>query len=362
MADDNSKRQTFAAKAAAGVPGPAAPAATPTPPAGAGAGAAGSTAGNGSAGAGASAGAGSTVSLENALSSSIGARIRVSLAAPTPMTIEGSVFAVCHLTNIVAIDTAPAPAAPADNDGANANVTAGQALAQPTNIHFVPVSRIQSFDLLSLAPPAVDSQQQQQQQQSTPPTTTTTTSTTTSTTQHAPFTTAIPAIYPLDTRALHARAAAAVAEAQEQERRRGKGVTKEAQDIFDAFSRTMPARWEGTSIIVADQVLITAPYRAETCNPYGPNADMNSAAIIRVRKVLEMERKKMELRNASATLGQKNNFKGSSNNNTTTTTTTNTSTPGRVNGANQNASGPGTPVPAATPIPSNPAAIPGTGA
>lgn len=201
------------------------------------------------------------------------------------MTLEGSIFAVCHMTNIVAIDTASPNSSEASADKANA----GQALAQPANIHFVPVSKIRSFELLSLT----DSQQQQSPQQqlqssqsrtATPVQSSSTPSGASS--KNAGFANAVPAIYPLDMRALNARAANAIAEAQEQERRRGKGVTKEAQDIFDAFSRTMPARWDGPNIIVADQVLITQPYRPETCKPYGPNADMNSAAIIRVRKVV----------------------------------------------------------------------------
>ncbi|KAI5291132.1 hypothetical protein KEM54_006200 [Ascosphaera aggregata] len=327
MAD--SKRQIFAAKAAASVPGSVA---TPL--------------GNGS--------PGGTVALETALSSSIGARIRVSIASPTPMTIEGSLFAACHMTNIIAIDTASTAAA---GSASTDNVTPTQALAQRADIHFVPVSRIQSFELLSLA----DTQQQQTQRQISSDTQSRTSATAqpssilagspapSNATSPATFTNAIPSIYPLDMRALNARAANAIAEAQEQERRRGKGVTKEAQDIFDAFSRTMPTRWDGTNIIVADQVLITHPYRPGSCKPYGPNADMNSAAIIRVRKVLEMERKKIELRNASAALGLQKKLKS------------NPSAANQPNGGNQIAPSAGTPAPIGTPASIKPAVAASTG-
>lgn len=69
----------------------------------------------------------------------------------------------------------------------------------------------------------------------------------------------------------------------ESEARRGKGVSEEAQKLFDAFSRTMPARWDGTSIIVADAVTIASPYRVDDCRPLVAG-DM--AALNRVRKVV----------------------------------------------------------------------------
>lgn len=84
-------------------------------------------------------------------------------------------------------------------------------------------------------------------------------------------------------RALKAREASAIAKLQEAEAKRGKGVTKEAQEIFDAFSRTMPARWDGSSIVVADAVVIAKPYRVDDCRPLVAG---DSAALTRVRKVV----------------------------------------------------------------------------
>lgn len=69
----------------------------------------------------------------------------------------------------------------------------------------------------------------------------------------------------------------------DREARRGKGVTREAQDIFDAFSRTMPARWDGQNIIVADAVTIAPPYRVDECRPL---VEGDTAALARVRKVV----------------------------------------------------------------------------
>lgn len=74
-----------------------------------------------------------------------------------------------------------------------------------------------------------------------------------------------------------------MAKIQEGEARRGKGVTREAQDLFDAFSRTMPTRWDGASIIVADAVVIAPPYRVDDCRPLVAG---DTAALARVRKVV----------------------------------------------------------------------------
>lgn len=90
-------------------------------------------------------------------------------------------------------------------------------------------------------------------------------------------------MHALDTRALKNREANAVAKIQEGEARRGKGVTREAQDLFDAFSRTMPTRWDGSSIIVADAVIISPTYRVDDCRPLVAG---DTAALARVRKVV----------------------------------------------------------------------------
>ncbi|KAL3456751.1 anticodon-binding domain-containing protein [Aspergillus heterothallicus] len=206
--------------------------------------------------------AGMMVPLEVALSGAIGARVRIS-TSPVSSTIEGTLFTACPITNLVAINTA--------DSGKQ---------GQAGDYHVIPISRIQSFQLVSLAPSSQNN-------------------------ESISFADAVPSLHALDIRALKAREANAVAKAQESEARRGKGVTREAQDIFDAFSRTMPTKWDGSSIVVADAVAIAAPYRVDDCRPLVAG---DTAALTRVRKVLEMERKKIELRNASATIGTANTF------------------------------------------------------
>ena len=171
--------------------------------------------------------------------------MRITTAQPIQSTFEGTLFTACPITNLVAINTAPAP-----NPG-----DAKQ--AQNGDYRVIPISRIQNFQLLSLAP--------------------------SSNSTSSSFTDAQPTIQALDTRALKAREAKAVGEALDREARRGKGVTTQAQDLFDAFSRTMPARWNGHNIIVADAVTIAAPYRVDDCRSI---VEGDTAALARVRKVV----------------------------------------------------------------------------
>lgn len=169
----------------------------------------------------------------------------ISAAAAT--TVEGTLFTACPVTNLVAINTGKytAPTAADSKPG------------QPTGeYHIIPISRIQSFQLLSLANGASDG---------------------------SSFTDALPAIHPLDVRALRNREATVVSKLQGKEARRGKGVTGEAQELFDRFSRTMPTRWDGTSIVVADAVTVSPPYSVDDCRPLVAG---DKAALARVRKVV----------------------------------------------------------------------------
>ena len=61
---------------------------------------------------------------------------------------------------------------------------------------------------------------------------------------------------------------------------------REAQDIFDALARTLPTRWDGTSIIVLDAVIIANPYRPDDCRG-GVGAPAGTLA--RVKKVVSTD-------------------------------------------------------------------------
>lgn len=151
--------------------------------------------------------------------------------------MEGTLFTACPITNLVAIATATSP-----------NV--------PQIHHILPISSIQTFTLVS-APPTANGF-------ASPPNTT-------------------PALTNVPTAALLARAEAAVARLKEAASRKNKNVSKEAQDLFDGISRTLPTRWDGNSIVVMDSVVISAPYRGEDCRA---GNGVPATTLSRVRKVV----------------------------------------------------------------------------
>lgn len=95
---------------------------------------------------------------------------------------------------------------------------------------------------------------------------------------------------PPDMKSLQDREEAAIKQAEAEAERIGVGVTAEAQDIFDALSKTLPCRWDKTTILVMNDVCVKQPYKPE--NVIGGATAANE----RVRKVLEEERKRLQSR------------------------------------------------------------------
>ncbi|KAH0684627.1 hypothetical protein KY290_023327 [Solanum tuberosum] len=95
----------------------------------------------------------------------------------------------------------------------------------------------------------------------------------------------------LDLSSLQAREDSALRQAEIDAERFGIGVTAEAQNIFDALSKTLPVRWDKTVIVVMNEVRVSSPYLPESVVGGTP------AANERVRKVLELERKRLQSRN-----------------------------------------------------------------
>lgn len=93
----------------------------------------------------------------------------------------------------------------------------------------------------------------------------------------------------INMRKLAAREQQALQKAHENMLRIGVGVSPEAQTIFNALSRTLPCRWDKTTIIVMDEVRIQAPYTVETCSGGQQNT------LQQVKRVLEGERKKLKM-------------------------------------------------------------------
>ncbi|CAL0305080.1 unnamed protein product [Lupinus luteus] len=99
----------------------------------------------------------------------------------------------------------------------------------------------------------------------------------------------------LDLTALQTREELAIRQAEADAERIGVGVTTEAQSIFDALSKTLPVRWDKTVIVVMNEVRVGSPYNSESVIGGTP------AANDRVKKMLEFERKRLQIR---GTIGQ----------------------------------------------------------
>ncbi|KAL0699946.1 hypothetical protein Bca4012_056068 [Brassica carinata] len=89
---------------------------------------------------------------------------------------------------------------------------------------------------------------------------------------------------------LRAKEALAISrQAEADAERMGVGVTAEAQSIFDALSKTLPVQWENSDILVMKEVRVRSPYLSN-CVFGGTDAANN-----RVKKVLELERRRLQL-------------------------------------------------------------------
>ncbi|KAK9188965.1 hypothetical protein WN944_020370 [Citrus x changshan-huyou] len=86
----------------------------------------------------------------------------------------------------------------------------------------------------------------------------------------------------LDLSRLQAREHLAVRQAEADAQRIGVGVTTEAQNIFDALSKTLPVRWDKTVIVVMNEVRVSSPYLPESVS--GGTAAANE----RVKKVVRL--------------------------------------------------------------------------
>ncbi|KAI4836142.1 hypothetical protein E4T44_08425, partial [Aureobasidium sp. EXF-8845] len=153
------------------------------------------------------------------------------------------------------INTAPAPPNPSSTLS-----------NQPGDYHIIPIQHISSFDIVSL-----DSNAAKQS-----------------------FATVQPPIAPVDIKKLREREEAKIRQLREQEANKGKGVSREAQQIFDALKRLLPTRWHGQEIVVNDAVIISPPYTVNDCKaPKGKDQ-----ALDRIRMVLDGERRKIAQRAA----------------------------------------------------------------
>ncbi|KAF2083672.1 hypothetical protein K490DRAFT_76389 [Saccharata proteae CBS 121410] len=179
----------------------------------------------------------------------IGKRIRVTTTLNT--ILEGTLFTADPVMNILAINAAPAPPNPSTS-------LAGQ----PGNYHIIPIPQIQDFKLLSSAEDDWSDALSAEN--------------------------AVPHIGPLDHEALKAREEQTIRKMKEKDATRGKGVPKEAQEVFDWINRTLPTRWHDKSIIVNDAIILGPPYTVNDLKA----AEGKEAQLPQIKKVMEAWAKK----------------------------------------------------------------------
>ncbi|KAK4991885.1 hypothetical protein LTR50_001504 [Elasticomyces elasticus] len=184
-----------------------------------------------------------------ALGKAIGARIKLTTMAPHAQTLTGTLYTACPITNLLALNTAPAPPNPSSSTA-----------KQPGDYHIIPVTKVQSFQVLSGASETADPRPGS-------------------------------GLGIVDVKRLKAREQTRVTRAQEEEMEKGRGVSAEAQAIFDAFKRlySKGVRWHEAQIVVDNAVIISAPYRPEDCKAPKDKQE----ALNRVKKILEGEKRKI---------------------------------------------------------------------
>jgi hypothetical protein len=146
-------------------------------------------------------------------------------------------------------------------------------LAAPAGTYrIIPISSITSFQLLAIAPQSPD----------------------------------IPAnnsaLNTIDTNAVQARLIKNITAQQAAQARVGpKGTTPTDQALFDALSRTLQANWSGNSMLLSDTFLVD--------KPYGPLnvriIDGRHGDLERMKKVIEMEKSKIQLKMSKGLLDGK---------------------------------------------------------
>lgn len=190
-------------------------------------------------------------------------RIRVTTMAPNQSTVEGIIYTVDPVTNLLVVNI--------NTTSQSAAITSASLIAPAGAYRFIPISQISSYQLLSFP-------------------------------QHSSEPNHHQALNAVDTNAVQARLAKNISAQQAAQARVGpKGTTPVDQALFDALSRTHPARWAGNVMVISDTFMIEKPYGA----PNVRHADGRDGDLERMKKVVDMERQKITLRFAKGSLDGK---------------------------------------------------------
>ncbi|KAF2426205.1 hypothetical protein EJ08DRAFT_700117 [Tothia fuscella] len=205
-------------------------------------------------------GAGSKTGLQQgspdveALNKAVGARIRITThSTPSTTTIEGTIFTATTTPPLLAIkeddkSSTPAPPNPSSaNTSSSTNSTPNYRIISIANIASYHITPGGDTDVLNLVKELETGE------------------------------------WNVDKDAMKKREAVAVRKVREMEERRGKGVSGEAQELFDHIVRTLPSRWNDKQIIVNESVIVEPPYGVANCK--APAA--KEVALTQVKKVVE---------------------------------------------------------------------------
>lgn len=181
-------------------------------------------------------------------------RVRVSTAAPSQSTVEGTIYVADPTTNLLVLNVSPAQ---------NTAINPSTLHAPPGSYRIIPISQITSFQLQNLPQQQVSNAEPQPSQNT------------------------------LDTQALQNRLNREVAKLQSAQSRQGpKGTSPADQALFDSLSRTMPTRWHGNAMIISDTYIIEKPYNPASIRLMpGTSGDLD-----RMKRVLDMEKNKINLK------------------------------------------------------------------
>ena len=166
--------------------------------------------------------------------------------------------------------------------GSSTTISPSTLVAPSGAYRIIPLAQIQNFQLLSPGP---------------------------SSTAQDNSTTSTAAAQQLDTASLQARLQSGVSAQQSAQARQGpRGTLPLDQALYDALSRTHPARWEGNKMVISDAFVIEKPYQGANVGYYhGPQAGEGGNGqegrnggfkgdLDRFRKVVDMELSKAKLR------------------------------------------------------------------
>lgn len=73
--------------------------------------------------------------------------------------------------------------------------------------------------------------------------------------------------------------------AQAEAAKTGVGVSNEAQQVFDALSKTMPCQWKQQNIVILNEVELSPPYGLDNCSTEHSH---NVTTLERVKKVVSL--------------------------------------------------------------------------